>query len=786
MNSETTIIKERSFEENPSTRMTRSAFDIYFRYEQRRQFLGFVFKALTLSFVVYLLFLLDSNFVFWQKLGLYLLISAISLALFLIADERFPLSRMDVAKHLNRFFNETEESSDLFLRDSQTLTLLERLQVQKVNASLHDLMSTKGLSSLHPPVTLKTRFFFFGAVALSAFLLLFPKSNFRMSGPTPLPSGISTIAPKGVSSIVVRVSPPPYTNLHDTTWSSFNFTTVEGAKVHWQIAFQRVPQKSILVFNSRDTIALQPVNPSSEKSLIFEEFATLRENAIYSLYVDYGDGFERSELYAAMISPDSPPTILVSSPKEARTTIDGFKFFSQPFLQNIEIQASLTDDYGISKSEIVATVAKGTGENVKFRESRFPFSKQEGSQYGTSLNLKSLGMGAGDELYFFIEATDNRIPFPHKTRSDIYFISITDTAIQNESESLQFSIKVKPEYFRSQRQIIIDTEKLIQDRKSKPTSAFGERSEEIGVDQKVLRLRYGKFLGEEFESVIGKEALDEEVSKIKAQAAADSSKTKEHPLMRFVKHVHDENCGHNAASSQSSEPEKPKSSEDLMMAFAHIHDTEEGATFYSDDIKAQLKAALAEMWNAELYLRMHEPQKALPFEYKALRIIKDLQQKSRIYVQRVGFESPPLKPEEKRFTGELDKIQNPKFMRRGFDRDSLKFITESLQLFSYLRRSNATPPDSLIDALELAAVYVNRKSLENPLAFLSALKSLRLTLDLLHTHVIPSEQAFAEAEKILWKLIPATRSPIAKSGSSASPFGVHYQELLRRDKLGVN
>ena len=65
------------------------------------------------------------------------------------------------------------------------------------------------------------------------------------------------------------------------------------------------------------------------------------------------------------------------------------------------------------------------------------------------------------------------------------------------------AMNIMPEYFRSQRQIIIDTEKLIAKRKKITDKEFKSASNEIGFDQKTLRLRYGQYLGEEFENSIG-------------------------------------------------------------------------------------------------------------------------------------------------------------------------------------------------------------------------------------------------------------------------------------------
>ena len=63
------------------------------------------------------------------------------------------------------------------------------------------------------------------------------------------------------------------------------------------------------------------------------------------------------------------------------------------------------------------------------------------------------------------------------------------------------------------------------------------------------------------------------------------------------------------------------------------------------------------MWDAELHLRLYDPEKSLPYQYRALKLLKEISQDSRIYVHRTGFEPPPLK-EEKRLTGDLTEIKN--------------------------------------------------------------------------------------------------------------------------------
>ncbi|MEJ7662792.1 MAG: hypothetical protein WKG07_38620 [Hymenobacter sp.] len=58
-------------------------------------------------------------------------------------------------------------------------------------------------------------------------------------------------------------------------------------------------------------------------------------------------------------------------------------------------------------------------------------------------------------------------------------------------------------------------------------------------------------------------------------------------------------------------------------------------------MKAKLHAVLDEMWAAELRLRTGQPAAARPFEYRALRLLKQVQQQTRAYVKKAGFSPTP-------------------------------------------------------------------------------------------------------------------------------------------------
>jgi hypothetical protein len=61
------------------------------------------------------------------------------------------------------------------------------------------------------------------------------------------------------------------------------------------------------------------------------------------------------------------------------------------------------------------------------------------------------------------------------------------------------------------------------------------------------------------------------------------------------------------------------------------------------------------MWDAERALRTGDPTGALPFANKALIFIKRVQQATRIFLQRVGTDLPPI-DSSRRMTGKRDGI----------------------------------------------------------------------------------------------------------------------------------
>ncbi len=133
----------------------------------------------------------------------------------------------------------------------------------------------------------------------------------------------------------------------------------------------------------------------------------------------------------------------------------------------------------------------------------------------------------------------------------------------------------------------------------------------------------------------------------------------------------------------------------MLKEYGHTHDQPEAATLLDPETRVLLKSALDEMWQAELHLRQGHPDQALPYEYRALRFIKQVQQASRIYLARVGLELPPI-DESRRLGGDRAGLQS----RRDGLTSAQVDASPVLQLWRALDDGRAAPVAAELDAFE--------------------------------------------------------------------------------------
>lgn len=573
-----------------------------------------------------------------------------------------------ISRYLDFNYPQLENSTDLLRSDRSSLRGLQQLQYDRTAASLEsDFPSIRFPNKLGSAAGVS-------AASLTLLILSIVWSNAdsdqrgQKTSIKQSPGAIAVPLPPGIRSLEIIVDPPGYTGIRQRKETDPGISVPEGSRVSWQITFDQDIERSAILIGERDTLVL------NRTGLVNNGSANFNATTLYRIiWVATNDSAMVSDYYAINVVADGPPLIETQDLKQ----FTEFRADQHPV---VTVSASLSDDYGLTDSYLVATVARGSGESVKFREEALRFntpSKVVGKKVRATrtLNLNQLGLEPGDELYFYLIAFDNRKPEKNFTRTETFFITIQDTTNVEAGFDGSLGVDLMPEYFRSQRQIIIDSEKLLKEKPTISKKEFQSRSNELAHDQKILRLRYGQFLGEEFETGMVHEESDHEHGEADHDHHDD-----EDDVTKKYGHVHDGENEHNLVPEHNHHHDNGHDDEegkDPLAGFIHSHDDPEEATFFTQSIKAKLKATLSIMWDAELHLRLSDPAKSLAYQYKALKLLKEISNDSRIYVHRTGFDPPPIK-EEKRLTGELDGV------RGGLDRHDVSTEDE----FAILRNAS--------------------------------------------------------------------------------------------------
>lgn len=505
----------------------------------------------------------------------------------IIWDRRMLRRRVTLhwAGWLNDAYPQLEDSSSLLEQAPQSVVAqLQRSRIAVRAQSLEDGFA-RALARRHIRINLIPAAAALIAAAAIAVLTAAPhvKTAPRLPGAQGRPAAV-------VGGITLRVTPPVYTGARAFESEARDLQLPQYSEVHW-CAKGRDAGIEISIGQQLAVRAGECVAWTATESVFWRS----REQG--------------ATRHTIRVVPDQAPTVSITAPKEAVTVL-------ARDARTAAITVSAKDDYAIERATLHLTLARGSGENIRFSDKEVPLPRSTDPRtrnWQKLWQLTELGMEPGDELYFFVRVTDNAPVKPHTVQTPTYTLRLPGP----EAESLDASAlpsMVKPENLRSQRQIIIDTEQLLSDMQGRKLAAAAvrERSEGIAADQAQLRRRYGQFLGEESTLFAGEDH-------------------------------HHEGDGHS---------HKPMDgSANLAAQFGHAHDMEDNATIFDPKTKEVLRRAISAMWDAEKALAAITPKAALAPENKALDAIKELQQAERIYLHRTAFVPPAIK-EEKRLSGD--------------------------------------------------------------------------------------------------------------------------------------
>lgn len=551
----------------------------------------------------------------WRWAGLVAAIAVLLATIAIVAaiagwrSRRF--DRLWLIRQLNAA-TDLEDSADLLVAPETGLGPLQRLQRRRIQGRLAAIDA----ASLRPSwQTQAIAGAWIVGLAITAAALLWPAAD----GTTPL-RPVPAATPAGPPRLVaqaLRIEPPAYTGLPART-AALTARAPVGSRLEWTLRFAPQPASAALQTIDGSRIPLARSGDSWTAS------ATLTRSLLYRVVAP---GVPPGPLQRIDAVADAPPAIRVIEPDRTLTPLalgqTGWR-----------LRFEVSDDHGLAASaRLRLIVTSGEGENITFRETSRAIAgigDRRRRRFETLLDIRSLGLTAGNDIVAQLIVADNRMfgrtPAPQISRSPSLILRWPPDLGQ-EAGGLDGMVKtVLPAYFRSQRQIIIDTEALIKQRRRLSADAFLAQSDTIGVDQRTLRLRYGGLLGDE-------------ASEAPVLPTSDApEKPVEPPKDGALPSGHTADDGHDHGSARS----VFGSAANVLADYGHVHGESEAAGMLDFKTGSLLRQAVDAMWESELNLRQGAPEKALPFAYVALARIKAVQQATRIYLSRTGPELPPI------------------------------------------------------------------------------------------------------------------------------------------------
>ncbi|HZX75759.1 hypothetical protein [Lysobacter sp.] len=662
------------------------------------------------------------------------------------------LDRQWLVRQLDAGRADLEDSTDLLFANDASLSGLERLQRARLQQRLQ-----AAPPDVRPRWTTRPMIAGLATAAVATFAILAwpsgPAARFddvvaRMTGHAAAPTHTRVQAQQ------LRVLPPAYTRQPARNEPTLDAKAPQASRLQWTLRFHPQPGSAELAFHDGRRVELRRQGDEWRGDHV------LTRSALYRIVVHDAPPLQDPRRHRLDAIADRPPQLRVIEPDRSLSLIT-------PGQRSWPVAFEASDDHGVAaNARLRITLAQGSGENITFREQTMTL-RGTGTvtvkRFAHRLDLGALGLAAGDDLIVQLSVDDNRTPAPQSARSASLILR-WPSELGTETSALEGMVKkVLPAYFRSQRQIIIDAEGLLRDKKRLDGETFLKRSDAIGVDQRILRLRYGQFLGEEAEGEPKPPPTSDSID----VTESDSEVGGEHAEEARDDHGHEDgHDDHDHAQSAATGTFGQEGA--VLQEYGHTHDHAEAATLLDPETRTILKAALDAMWQSELHLRQGDPKQALPHAYRALARIKEVQQASRIYLARVGPELPPI-DESRRLGGD----------RAGIARrdDVLVAATPpDATLANLWRALEDTPPAGEREAVDFDALErwlrSNESRIADPLSFVAAMESLRAEPG--------CARCRADLRAQLWPLLPRPAATVPRR-DDADAAGRRYLDALREE-----
>ncbi|MCD9032350.1 DUF4175 domain-containing protein [Luteimonas sp. Y-2-2-4F] len=678
-----------------------------------------------------------------------------------------------LAAHLDAARPDMDDSSALLYAREDALGPLQRLQRERLQARLRQ----RPPPDLRPARSRRRLALAWGAGLLLAVTALAwpPATRVPAASAASNDAGAAAEAPQ-LRSAILHVQPPAYTGLDAQSLRALDAKAPEGSQLTWRLRIAPAPAGAALEFLDGTRL------PLAREGKDWTARHRLQASQLYRLRID-GDRAP-APLHRLDALPDRPPQVRVLAPETTlQLRAEGQAQWRLAF--------EAGDDYGVAAEARLRIVrTEGSGENQTFHEhARTLAGRGEARlrRFETVLDIAAFGLQPGEDLVASLEVRDVRSPQPQTGRSPSVILRWPPPAPPDADGLDGLARQVLPAYFRSQRQIIIDAEALLAERPRLEAERFMARSDALGVDQRLLRLRYGQFLGEEAEGAArpppaagdddappppprprvspgGIFADGSDAVETPAEAAHDDDHAGHDHEDRDDAEGADHDHGHDHADPAPADGVFGRE-EGVVAAFGHLHDLPEAATLLDPQTRETLRLALREMWQSELHLRQGDPAAALPYANRALGFIKQVQEADRIYLPRLGAQLPPI-DESRRLSGDRDGLAPRGLPPLG----AAAGDAAPQDAWTQLADVQADPANALA-AVEAWAAR-ERERLQDPLAVAAAIDAVR------------QDPACADCREalrgLLWQAMPRPAGGVAPR-RPADDAGARYLRALRED-----
>lgn len=579
--------------------------------------------------------------------------------------------------HLNERHPAFQDSADLWAHqgedDDNPLRQQQRLRVQKMfQPNMLD-----GLEATWPWLPV------FWPLALAAMMLLAVAA--WASSVTSWFTAGSDATEQSASQAVwswdgwaFAVTPPSYTKQPSSTQRMPDLKAWQGSGVRVTSpkgqSWASVQMRQVA---SKQQVLLSNMNGTWQVS------HTLDSSSLWRIHAQDADGRTLvSPQFVWQARVDQPPSIEVEAPRTQFTEV-----IESPSAWRFAL--SVRDDLGVTK--VVARVAfsEGSGEHIQYTTTEHALMPEQAQSNRYVFELPfTQPLPQSQEVVVRFVATDGRAPAPQTTESSVYVLRWAPEPVAASADMEGVLRVAEPAMFRSQRQVIIDTETLLADWDDIDQGTRQKRASQIGMDQRLLRHRYGQHLGMEADEggPMMPVSEDEMAHAMEDDHAGHGHEGHEHDdhdghphHSHEDEHEHehdhqsdDEHDAHEAVGSVSADAHAHDphaghdhggdlpinaTMQDMMETFGHTHDYAEAATLFDPETRALLKQAVGAMWQSELALRQAKPAESLPHQHEALLALKKVQQAERIYLARTGLDLPQI-DFERRLKKEPESLMN--------------------------------------------------------------------------------------------------------------------------------